>query len=73
MAIVFLQDGRYHKLNFMQRRALRILFQKGEPILGIPPLKRLNVKGHNEFVGHTSNECPGQLIMRHLRWRRSRY
>jgi hypothetical protein len=73
VGIVFLQDGRTYKLNYLQRRALRILFEKGEPVLGIPPLKSLTVKGHKEFSGHESNECPGELILRHLRWRRSRY
>jgi hypothetical protein len=74
VGIVFLQDGRYHKLNYLQRRALRILFEKGEKQLGIPPLKTLQfVKGHNEFAGHYSNECPGGLIAKHLRWRRGQY
>ena len=74
IGIVFMQDGRHHKLNYLQRRALRILFEKGEPVLGIPPLKNLDfVKGHKEFSGHLSNECPGGLIQRHLEWRRRQY
>lgn len=71
--IVFLQDGRSYGLNFLQRRTLRILFEKGIPELGLPPLKRLGVRGHNEYSGHTGNECPGGKIMRHLRWRRAQY
>jgi hypothetical protein len=74
IGIVFMQDGRYYRLNPLQRRALRLLFEKGEPVLGIPPLKNLKyVKGHNEFIGHLSNECPGKHISRHLKWRRDRY
>ena len=73
VAIVFLQDGRYHRLNALQRRTLRILFESGEPKLGIPPLKGLTVKGHREFSGHGTNECPGDHILRHLKWRRGRY
>ena len=73
VGIVFMQDGRYHRLNFLQRRTLRLLFEKGEPVLGLPPLKTLTVKGHKEFTGHEYNECPGTHILRHLKWRRSQY
>jgi hypothetical protein len=74
IGIVFMQDGRHYKLNALQRRTLRILFEKGEKQLGIPPLKNLAyVKGHREFSGHTTNECPGDLILNHLKWRRSKY
>ena len=73
IGIVFMQDGRYHKLNYLQRRTLRILFEKGEPVLGIPPLKNLKVRGHNEYAGHETNACPGTLILRHLKWRRNQY
>lgn len=71
--ICFLQDGRHHGLNAAQRRTLKVLFEKGIPKLGLPPLKTLVVQGHNEFSGHESNECPGGKIMRHLKWRRGRY
>lgn len=71
--IVFLQDGRYHALTFLQRKTLRILFEKGIPELGLPPLKTLEVKGHQEYSSHESNSCPGAKIMKHLRWRRRRY
>lgn len=73
MAICFMQDGRYYGLNKAQRRTLKVLFEHGVPKWNIPPLKSLTVKGHNEYSGHTTNECPGPKIMRHLRWRRSRY
>ena len=71
--IVFMQDGRSHGLTFLQRRTLRVLFESGIPELGLPPLKRIEVKGHNEYSGHETNECPGPLIMKHLKWRRGRY
>jgi hypothetical protein len=71
--INFMQDGRYHKLNALQRRTLKVLFEHGIPAWGLPPLKTLEVKGHQEYSGHHSNECPGGHIMRHLRWRRERY
>lgn len=74
VAIVFMQDGRRYRLNYLQRRTLKVLFEKGVPKWDIPPLKRLSyVRGHNEFDGHRSNECPGGHIRRHLRWRRGRY
>lgn len=73
VAFVFLQDGRAHRLTWMQRRTLKELFEKGVPKRGVPPLKALTVRGHNEFAGHESNECPGNQIARHLRWRRGRY
>ena len=74
VGIVFMQDGRRHKLNAFQRRTLKVLFEKGVPKWGLPPLRKLSfVKGHQEFSGHESNECPGGHIMRHLRWRRGRY
>lgn len=81
IAFVFMQDGRYHKLNWMQRRTLKNLFEKGIPSKGVPPLKKLathpgrayGVFGHQEYSGHTTNACPGGHIMRHLRWRRGRY
>ena len=79
LGIVFLQDGRFHKLTFLQRRTLKELFEKGIPSRGIPPLKKLakdprdgvGVFGHREYSGHESNACPGGLIMEHLRWRRA--
>lgn len=71
--ICFMQDGRHFKLTRAQRRTLKVLFKKGIPKLGLPPLKTLDVKGHQEFKGHKSNECPGDHIMRHLKWRRGRY
>lgn len=70
--INFMQDGRSHGLTVLQRRTLKVLFQHGIPELGLKPLKHLDVRGHREFSGHETNECPGDLIMRHLRWRRSR-
>lgn len=73
VAIVFMQDGRYHKLTRLQRRTLRLLFEKGIPDIGLPPLKRLRVLGHNEYSGHEYNECPGRLIKNHLVWRRRQY
>lgn len=72
VGICFMQDGRSHGLTVLQRRTLKILFRHGVPELGLPPLKTLKVKGHQEYSGHESNECPGQKIMRHLRWRRRR-
>ncbi len=71
VGIVFMQDGRNHALNRAQRRTLATLFKYGVPEIDLPPLRTLTVKGHNEFSGHESNECPGQHIERHLRWRRS--
>lgn len=73
VGIVFMQDGRYHALNVLQRRTLKVLFEYGIPKWGLPPLKTLEVKGHREYSGHESNICPGDLIQRHLRWRRGRY
>lgn len=73
VGLVFMQDGRHHKLNPLQRRTLRILFEKGIPKWKLPPLKTLEVLGHNEYYGHSNNECPGTEIARHLRWRRSQY
>ncbi len=71
IGIVFMQDGRSTKLSFLQRRTLATLFKHGAPELGVRPLRLMTVKGHMEFSGHESNECPGQHIMRHLRWRRA--
>ena len=71
--INFMQDGRFHGLNALQRRTLKVLFEHGIPAWGLPPLKTLEVKGHQEYSGHTTNECPGSQIMRHLKWRRGRY
>ncbi len=71
VGIVFLQDGRKHRLNWLQRRTLATLFKHGVPEIELPPLRELKVRGHNEFSGHESNECPGQHIERHLRWRRA--
>lgn len=73
VGIAFMQDGRSHKLNPAQRRTLKVLFEQGIPKWDLPPLKTLEVKGHNEYSGHESNECPGPLIARHLRWRREQY
>ncbi len=72
VGIVFMQDGRSHPLNFLQRRTLATLFKDGVPEIGLLPLRLLTVRGHKEFEGHESNECPGEPILRHLRWRRSR-
>lgn len=73
VGIVFMQDGRHFKLNALQRRNLKVLFEKGVPRWGIRPLKTMRVRCHNEFDGHESNECPGQFIKRHVLWRRGRY
>lgn len=72
VGINFMQDGRTSPLNAAQRRTLKVLFEHGIPKLGLPPLRTLNVKGHKEYSGHETNECPGEPIMRHLKWRRSR-
>lgn len=73
IAICFMQDGDRHKLNAAQRRTLKVLFEHGVPAWGIPALRRLTVKGHNEFSGHHSNACPGRRILAQLKRRRSRY
>jgi len=80
-AFVFMQDGRTYSLTEGQRELLKKLFEAGIPRLDIPPLKKLaadprsgwGVFGHNEYSGHESNECPGDEILRHLRWRRGQY
>jgi len=80
VGIVFMQDGRYHALNIAQRRTLRVLFDRGLPELGVPPLLKLardprssyGVFGHNEFAEHRTNECPGPKIMATLRKERAR-
>lgn len=72
ITFVFLQDGDRYRLTPLQRRTLKILFEKGIPERGIPPLKTVDCRGHQEYPGHYSNACPGQHIMRHLRWRRLR-
>lgn len=77
----FMQDGRYYELTELQRETLKVLFEAGIPRLDVPPLRRISthagsqwgVFGHQEYSGHHSNACPGDHIMRHLRWRRSRY
>ena len=73
IGICFVQDGSLHGLTVLQRRTLRILFEKGIPELDVPPLKTLDVRGHNEYRGHETNACPGRKIMRHLAWRRRQY
>lgn len=81
IAICFMQDGRHYGLNRLQRRTLRVLFEKGCPRWGVPPLKNMarnpnpkaGVFAHNEFFGHEGNECPGTKIKAQLRARRSRY
>jgi hypothetical protein len=73
IAFVFMQDGDRFELNWFQRRTLQELFEKGVPAYGVPPLRTLKVRGHNEFSGHESNACPGKHILRHLKWRRGRY
>ncbi len=70
VGIVFIRDARLGGLNFLERRTLATLFKHGVPEINLPPLRTLTVKGHNEFSGHESNECPAK-IMRHLRWRRA--
>lgn len=77
----FMQDGRFYELEPAQRETLKILFEVGIPRLNVPPLKRLathagdkwGVWSHREYEGHHSNICPGDLIQRHLGWRRSQY
>lgn len=73
VAFCFLQDGDRYGLTRLQRRTLRLLFERGVPGRGVPPLRTLDVRGHQEFDGHTTNSCPGRKIMRHLRWRRGQY
>ena len=73
IGICFMQNGDEYRLNYLQRRTLRLLFEEGCRPLGIPPLKNMTVKGHREFSGHESNACPGRHILRHLSWRRSLY
>jgi hypothetical protein len=73
VGINFMQDGRFYGLTTAQRRTLKILFEIGVPEWNLPPLKKLQVYAHREYSGHTSNECPGDKIHRHLRWRRNRY
>lgn len=73
VAFNFMLDGDRWSLNWFERRTLKVLFEKGVPERGVPPLKTLWVRGHQECPGHASNACPGKNIMRHLRWRRSRY
>jgi N-acetylmuramoyl-L-alanine amidase len=73
IGIVFMQDGDKHGLTVLQRRTLKELFEKGIPEKNVPPLKSMKVAGHKEFSGHYSNACPGERILRHLKWRRSRY
>lgn len=73
IGFVFMQDGDRYGLTWFQRRTLKALFEKGIPEKNVPPLRTLDVRGHREFSGHESNACPGVKILRHLKWRRSRY
>jgi hypothetical protein len=73
LGLVFMQDGRQYPLLEAQRETMEILFEKGIPELDVPPTRRVENLGHKEYSGHGSTECPGDEIMRHLAWRRSRY
>lgn len=74
----FMQDGRFFELTAAQKETVEALFEAGIPRLDIPPLKRLvtnpnaafGVYTHREFGG---TECPGDLIHRHIVWRRNQY
>lgn len=75
-----MQDGRFFALTPAQRRTVQLLFEFGIPRRDIPPLKQLvrspdpakGVYTHRELPAQAT-VCPGDLIQRHIAWRRSVY
>jgi hypothetical protein len=62
----------YNELTESQRVSLRWLFQGGfYKLFGEPEAGIFLVRGHKEWPGHHSNQCPGDNLMRHLAWLRS--
>ncbi len=63
--------GNYMKttLNPLQRRTIKAMF-RGQ-VKGLEYLGRVPWKGHREYPGHLTNECPGDEALKYLRWLRS--
>lgn len=80
IGINFMQDGRFFELTDAQKLAVHRLFVYGIPRLDIPPLKNLvtdprsayGVYTHTELPNQAT-ECPGNLIQKHITWRRNQY
>jgi N-acetylmuramoyl-L-alanine amidase len=76
----FMQDGRFYELTDLQKETVKALFDAGIPRLDIPPLKTLVRNPDSRYGVYTHQElpnqataCPGDLIQRHIAWRRGTY
>jgi hypothetical protein len=62
----------HDKLNRDQKATLKWLFQGGFLILTSERERDISlIRGHQEWPGHNTNECPGNNLMKHIRWLRS--
>lgn len=62
----------HDELSRDQRDSLRWLFQGGFlKLTGEPERGIALVRGHQEWPGHASNACPGEHLMRHVRYLRN--
>lgn len=80
LGLNFMQDGRFFELTDAQKDTVKILFETGIPRWDIPPLRRLVRDPRSAFGVYTHRElpnqataCPGDLIQRHISWRRGLY
>jgi hypothetical protein len=81
LGLVSMQDGDRFDLTPAARATLKVLCEVGIPELHVPPFARLirdprpgvGLFGHREYSGHATNRCPGDKLMRHVKWRREQY
>ena len=78
LGINFMQDGRFFELTDKQKEMVRLLFEYGIPRLDIRPLKYYTTHAGDDWGVFTHRElgptdCPGDLIQRHIAWRRNQY
>lgn len=70
----FMLHGNYNsdKLNRAQKDTLKWLFRGGfHALTGERERDIALVRGHKEWPGHGSNDCPGENLMRHVRYLRN--
>jgi hypothetical protein len=62
----------HDKLNRAQKDSLKWLFRGGfAQLLKVTEADIQIVRGHQEWSGHNTNECPGVNLMRHVRYLRN--
>jgi hypothetical protein len=62
----------HDKLNKAQKATMRWLFSGGFLVLtGEGEHDIAIIRGHQEWPGHSTNECPGVNLMKHTRWLRN--